>query len=141
MVTAIAQPDHLEELVDAIGALASAVADGGERCLDVAGARERRDQVELLKEEADRVASQTRQLALAERGQVLSAEEDPPARRPVERAEQLQQGRLAGAAGADDRDELARGDVEVDRVEGAERRGSGRSLRRRGSRGARARQR
>ena len=89
-------------------------ADRRELRLDVLERRQRRDQVELLEDEAERVQAEIGELAVAERGEIATLEEDAARARPVERPEQLQQGRLARPARPLERDELARLDLEVD---------------------------
>src|SRR5438105_9049738 len=93
-----------------------------ERRLDVLERGQRRDQVELLEHESERVQAQLRKPAVAERLQREAVEEELAAVRAIERAEQLKQRRLAGAARTFDRDELARLDDEVDRVDSVDRR-------------------
>src|SRR5439155_21279242 len=87
--------------------------------LDVLERRQRRDQVELLEDEAERAQPQLCEGAVAERREVAALEEHLPARRAVERAEQLQQRRLPRAARPLERDELAGLDLErhvLDRI-------------------------
>ena len=88
-----------------------------QRRLDVLDRGQRRDQVELLEDEPERVAPQARELAVAHRHEVLALELDAPARRAVERAEQLQQRRLARAGRPGDDEELAVANLEVDAVD------------------------
>ena len=72
------------------------------------------EQVELLKDEAHAPRAQRRELVVGGRGGVDAVDRDVAGRRAVERAHDLQQRRLARARRAEDRDELAAGDVEVD---------------------------
>jgi hypothetical protein len=60
---------------------------------------------------------------LAERGDFLAIDPDLAGGRVVQAAEQLQQGRLAGARSPDDRDPLAGLDLEVEVLEHGERDG------------------
>src|SRR5439155_25398949 len=85
--------------------------------LDVLHRRERRDQVELLEDEAEGSEPQLGQLVVAQRPEVAAFEGDDAFARPVECAEQLQQRRLARAARAFERDELAGLDLEADTVD------------------------
>ena len=118
MRRALGEADLLEQGERAIAQLVGGDADRRQLRLDVLERRQRRDQVELLEDEAERLQAQVGELAVAEHPEVASLEEDAPGARPVERAEQLQQGRLAGSARAFERDELARSDLEVDAAHG-----------------------
>ena len=71
-------------------AAAHAVRPRRHRGLDVLERGQRRDQVELLEDEADPVATQVGQLAVAHLGQRAALEDDASACGPVECAEQLQ---------------------------------------------------
>src|SRR6185437_11512493 len=79
--------------------------------------RQRRDQVEALEDEADLVGADAGELAVAELRQARRAELHRSGGRAVERAEHLQQGRLAAAGRALDGDELAVRDLQGDVVE------------------------
>ena len=68
-----------------------------------------------------RCARSAGQLALAQRRDVLAAPPARAARRPLERAHDVQQRRLAGAGRADDRDQLARAHGERDAAEDVDR--------------------
>ena len=105
---AVGEADLLEQRQRPLAQLRRADADRSKPRLDVLERGQGRDQVELLEDEAERVQPELRQLAVAERAEVAPLEEDAARARPVERAEQLQQGRLARAARALERDELAR---------------------------------
>ena len=85
-----------------------------ERDLDVLRGGQRRDEVELLEDEADRPQPERGQLAVAEPCEVATLEVDLAVGGPVEGAEQLEQRRLSRAAGPHDHEELAAGDLEVD---------------------------
>src|SRR5580765_3435176 len=115
MVGALGEPHLAEQLERSL----SRTADRDELCLDVLNRGERRDQVELLEDESERAQAERRELAVAEAGQVPALEDHVARARPVERAEQLEQRRLPGAARALERDELARVELEVDAVERA----------------------
>src|SRR5207244_12731826 len=99
-------------------------ADPG-RCelrLDVLHRGERRDQIELLEDEAERAQAQVGQPVVGHGGEIAVLEQHAPGAGPVERAEQLQERRLAAAARPLERDELARLYLELDPVECANRR-------------------
>ena len=71
----------------------------GERDLDVLRRGQRRDQVELLEDEAECAEAEAAERAVAERGEVTALEETAPSVAPVEPAEQLQQRRLPDPLG------------------------------------------
>ena len=105
MLGALGEPD----LVEQRERRAARVPDAGRRelRLDVLDGGQRRDQVELLEDEAERAQPQLGELVVAELREVAALEQHLAVARAVERAEQLQQRRLAGAARAFERDELA----------------------------------
>src|SRR5690606_30135651 len=84
------------------------------RDLDVLPGRLARKQVVALEHEAERLAPEPREAVGIERLDVAAGEQIRAARRPVETAEDVHQRRLSGAGLADDRDELARVDLQVD---------------------------
>src|SRR4051795_3087000 len=98
MPRAVTEADFLEALVRAPAAVGAAQAQRVERGLDVPARRQRRHEVELLEDEADAAQAQPGQLALAQRAQVPPVELQRAGGGLVERAEQLQQRRLARAA-------------------------------------------
>ena len=73
-------------------------------------------QVELLEDEADPAGPQRGQLPVGERRDVVPVDPDAARGRPVQRADQVQHGGLAGAGRADDRDQLAVADPQADVV-------------------------
>src|SRR5690606_1364941 len=72
---------------------------------DVLGGVERGDEVERLEDEADLVAAERRELALAQRGEVDVADEDLSGRERVEARQAVHEGRLARPRRAHDRGE------------------------------------
>src|SRR5207253_2889006 len=92
-------------------------ARGDKSGLDVLLRGQRRDQVERLEDEAERRGTQPRELGLGKPSEVPPLEEDAAGRRPVEAAEQEQQGRLPLTRGPLDGEELALVHGEVDSVE------------------------
>src|SRR5262249_14193913 len=82
------------------------------------------EQVEALEDEADEVAAQQRALRAREARDVDALKEVLSGRRPVEAAEDVEARRLARAARAQERDELAAPDAEADPVERGEGRGA-----------------
>jgi len=76
--------------------------------------RQRRDQIELLEDESDRPQPELGQLSVAHPREIPTFELDLAARRSIQRAEQLKERRLARSAGADDDDELAAADLQVE---------------------------
>ena len=75
------------------------------------------EQEELLEHEADPPRPQAGQLAVGQPPDVLAGDSHATFRRAVERADQVQQGRLAGPGRADDRGQLAFLDAQVDAAE------------------------
>src|SRR5262249_31768228 len=80
--------------------------------------RQRRQQVEELKDEADLVPAQKRELLVVEAVEPPSGERDRPLGGRLERADQVQQRALPRARRPHDRDHLALGHVAIDRAEG-----------------------
>ena len=80
---------------------------------DVLDGRELRQQLVELEDEAHVAVAEVGELLLRERGGVDAVDTYRTAVGTVEGADNLQQGGLAGAAGADDADDLAAVDVEV----------------------------
>jgi len=76
-----------------------------------------RKEVEKLEHDTDFAPPVERQLPLGERREVASADPDRSRGRPVDSGDEVEERRLAAAGGAHDRQELAAGDREVDRVE------------------------
>src|SRR5690606_927428 len=72
------------------------------------------DQIVELEHEADVAAPIQRQLPVGRMGELPAAEEQPPVRRSVEAAENIEEGGLAASGGAEQHDELALGQLEVD---------------------------
>ena len=92
---AVAEPDLRERLADRGAAEAPAGEPRGQR--DVLRRGQRAEQVERLEDEADVVAPQRRERALAHRAEVAAAELRAARRGAVEPGGDLQQRRLAGA--------------------------------------------
>src|SRR5258707_2365412 len=118
VVSTLGEPNLVEQLQRA-GATA---AGRDEFRFDVLDRGQRWDQVELLEDETERAQAQLGELVVGQADEVVALEPDVAGARPVERAEQLQERRLAGAARAFERDELARRYLQVDAVERAHRR-------------------
>jgi hypothetical protein len=76
--------------------------------------------VVALEDEADGLVPEGREPLLAPLEDVLAVEEDPAAGRDVEGAEEVEEGALARAGGAGERDELPLRDLEVDPAEHVE---------------------
>src|SRR5439155_1632577 len=117
MVSTVAQPDLAEQLERPL----AAPTDRCQLRLDVLDRRQRRDQVELLEDEAEGAEAQRSELVVAQAREITLLEQHLAAARAVERSEQLEQRRLARATRAFERDELTLGDLEIDSVEGADR--------------------
>ncbi len=99
-------------------ALARRVAAGRRRCsagiMTFSSAVKSGEQMVELEDEADLAVAETRQLAVALRRQVLAIEPHLAARRPIERAQDVQQRALADPGLPDDGDALAGADVEIE---------------------------
>ena len=104
---AVGEPDLGEQRLRALAQLVALDPGRREPELDVLERRQRRDQVELLEDEAEGAQPQLCEIVVAQLREVAALEEDAAAGRPVERAQQLQQRRLARSARALERDELA----------------------------------
>src|ERR1019366_9879979 len=74
--------------------------------LDVLERRQAREQIEGLKDEADRVAAETAQLRPRRTREIASRDDDAPGAWCVKRPHQVQQRCLAAARGAEHDDEL-----------------------------------
>ena len=111
-----AQSHTVQDLGHAPVAVARPVEEQGE--LDVLRNRQSRDEMEELEHEPHLPPAQLGPVAGRERGQVAAVEHDAPAVGLVEAARQVEQGGLARSAGADESEELARFELEVDLVEG-----------------------
>jgi hypothetical protein len=85
MLGARAEADGLKVPLDRVLALVSRHSQRSERGLDVLGGGQRRDQVELLEDEAQRPQPQLREGAVSEPLQRLALEADRAAARPIER--------------------------------------------------------
>ena len=88
--------------------------------LDVAHGGERGQQVEALEDEADLGAAHFGAFGIGEFGEVDAVDEDGAGGGAGEAAEDVEERGFAGAGGADDGDELAGGDGEVDVAEGGD---------------------
>jgi hypothetical protein len=80
------------------------------------------EQVERLKDEADVPRAYRRPLSIRQRRRVDSVQPVEPRRWPVQTAEDVQQCRLAGARGPDDRNPVAVADRQVDAAQRLHRR-------------------
>ena len=83
------------------------------------------EEEERLEDEPDQVRTHAGQLTIAHRRGVDAGDADDPAGRPIERADDVQQRRLAGARRPDDRRQFAVAHFERHRVEGTDRRLAG----------------
>src|SRR5260370_14568630 len=117
MDCALCEPDLVEQGERAIAEIRIADASRSELHLDVLDGCQRRDQIELLEDEAERAQAQARELVVRQLGEVVPFEDDATCTWPVERDEELQERCLAAAAGPFERDELSRVDLEIDDVE------------------------
>ena len=79
------------------------------------------EQVELLEDDSDLLAPIAHALGFAERGDFDAVHDDRALGRAIERGEQVDEGRLARARRAHDREPFAGADLEIDAVERAHR--------------------
>src|SRR5215510_7498847 len=105
MMRPVAQADFVEQRPRAVACLG--YAHDLHRSEDVFVGRERGDQMERLKNEADQPAAQLGQLVLTHSGDLALAQTDAARSRRVESGDQAEQRRFAATRRADDRDELA----------------------------------
>jgi hypothetical protein len=122
VVEARAQPDALEHRPGPrrpLRARDAALVD--ERELDVLEGGRAREEVEPLEHEPDRLVPERRAAVGVEGRHVASADPARAARGPVQAADEVHEGRLAGARGADDRHGLAALDAQVDAAERVDR--------------------
>ena len=84
-----------------------------ERKKNIVAQRERVQEVEVLKDEAEPVAAERGELAVGDAGKRLSVEKHSALRRLVQRRENVQKRRLSGAGFAHHGDELALFHAEV----------------------------
>lgn len=113
----VVEADAFEQVDGAFAAHPAVAVGVHRRQLDVLDRRERRQEVEVLEDEADRLSSLDREAVLVLVGDVAAAEEDPTLVGLVEQSEHVQQGRLPGTGGADDGDHLSRLGREVDALQ------------------------
>src|SRR6185312_16167132 len=95
MIGAFVETHQLQELDRALPQ--AATLRERQREFDVLGRSERRDQVEELKDEADRFATVLRQLLVVIATDILPEYGDTPGCRAIEPADQIERGRLAAA--------------------------------------------
>jgi hypothetical protein len=103
------EADEREQLIRARGVIARALARHERRQQHVLGGGQRREEVEELEDEAEDLAAQPGQRPVVEVVIAAAVDLHAAAGRPVERAEDVEQGALAGPGRAHDGDELAVG--------------------------------
>ena len=118
VVEAVVEADELEQAAGARFDFLAREAFEVEREGHVLDAGERGEEVEELEDEADFVAAEAGEVVIGERGDGLAVDADFAGGGAVEAADQVEEGGLSGAGGADDGDHFAAGDVEVDGIEG-----------------------
>jgi acyl-CoA thioesterase-1 len=126
MVPALGQADRVEQPVRPLPGVG--VAKQLERQEDVLLRGEIAEQLERLEHESDLVPSHEGQPTFGQIVDAFAIEADRASSRPVEPRHQREQRRLAAAGWADDGDELALPDLEVDPVEDRQRLAAGRQL-------------
>ena len=111
-VGCLGEADEIEQLERAAVAIGAVLLAHPEAELDVAHRGHVREEAVGLEDHAD-VATVRRYV-----GHVLAVDHHPPRGRPVEPSDEPERGRLAAAGRPEQRDELARRDVEIDPGEG-----------------------
>ena len=106
-VGARTQPDIGEELARTLDARSAGHLRLGEGQLDVLERRQRRHEIEALEHEADVQQPEARRVGVAHSIDAFAADLDAPAARPIDSAEEIEQGRLAAAGRADDGEVVA----------------------------------
>ncbi len=91
-----------------------------EREADVLQGRELGQEMVELEDEADLPVPEGGHLAGRLGEEVLAVEDDPPFRRPVQAAEEVEEGRLADARGPHDRGQVPPAELEVEALEDAQ---------------------
>jgi hypothetical protein len=114
---AIREPDHRQRRRRPLPPLGRRQGREQQRQLHVLERRQHRHQVVELEDEADVPRPPRRKLGFRERGDVRAGHLQRPPRRLVDAGDEVEQGGLAGARRAHQRDEVARGDLEIDVLE------------------------
>ena len=114
MVHARGQLHEVEQLARAIVDLLPRPAAQVQRQRHVLDARQARQQIEELKDEAELVPPHRRQPIVCEAVEALAVERDGARRRPVQPADEIQQRRFSRSRGPDDRDHLPLRNLERD---------------------------
>src|SRR6266508_57627 len=117
VLQAVAEPDRLERGDRPPAALGAAEPAVDQRQADVADGRGPRQELEALEDEPDHLVAHQRQLVVGEAGHGPPLEPQRAAGRPVQPAEQPEQGRLPRPARPHDRQRVAGRDLEVNPVE------------------------
>src|SRR5258706_5389242 len=115
---AMRHADPLQRLVHPLAPLLGLHAAVSERQLDVLEHRQVADQVERLEDEPDLQIADAGPIRERQVGDLLAVQPVLPLARGVEQPEQRQEGRLAAAGGAGDRDVLPLLDLEMDARQG-----------------------
>ncbi len=84
---------------------------------DILAAAQVVEQVIGLEDNTHRVPAVAGEIAIAERAEIAALDRDPALITAVEPSDDVEQGRLAAAGTAHQRDEVTRGDFEVDALE------------------------
>src|ERR1700730_5118828 len=117
MVHTVAKADQLQSSLNILAPLPFGKLSQQQRQLDVFEGSQHRNEVECLKDVTDVAIAPTRQLALAQLRQVGSQHIYFAFRAAVDSRKQIQQSRLARAAGSHESQKLALLNIKVDLVE------------------------
>src|SRR5690606_8611574 len=113
-----AEADLRQRLLDALAALGGRHAAVAQRHVAVVEQVEVRDQVEALEDEADLAVAQLRARVVGQTAHVLAVEQVFAPGEGLQQARDVEEGGLARARGAGDRNELAVAHVQVERPQG-----------------------
>ena len=107
VIEAVAQSDPIQQFLRPLDSLGKNGTGGDRRHEHILQDRALRQEVVVLKNKADGAVAKLGQLRLGKGGRVLVVQEHPPGSRRLQRAQNIQQGALARAAGTHDRHVLA----------------------------------
>src|SRR5260370_5235373 len=117
VVHAIREADDAKRGFDMLAAIGFRELGEQKRELDVLESGEDRNKVVHLKDEADVARTPLRELVAGHVSNLVAGNGNAAVRGDVEAAEQIEQGGLAGAAGAHEGDEIAFVDVEIEALQ------------------------
>src|SRR6266446_1080822 len=117
VVHAVGEADDAKGGFDVLAAIGSRELGEQKRELDVLESGEHGNEVVHLKDETDVARTPLRELVAGHVSDLVAGHSDAAVRGDVKPAEQIEQGGLAGAAGAHEGDEIAFVDVEIEALQ------------------------